>query len=547
VAALAGLSAAASLLEACGSAAGPPAPSAAPTPVPTEPTRPPIAATVVVAAPTAAPAAAGAATPPNMDPNATITIAESRTSDTLDPLKHFNFQNSDTNRHLFDALLWARPDTSLEPGLAVAWENPSPTTWVFKLREGVKFHDGGEFTAEDIKVTLERLVDPKTAAPQMFVWEKDIFTKLEARDTHTLVVETARPFGPMLLNLSYLQILPAWTKDPEKAATIAAKPIGTGTGRFVSMVGDTLTLERYDGFWRTPYPHWKSLVFRFIPDPLTRLNALKAGEVDIIDRVPGEQLAQIEADPNLMIHRKVGVVNTFIGINCSKKPFDNVKVRQALNHAIDKEGIIKSILGGTATPATAPIGPAIRGVNKTLPPYTFDQAKAKDLLKEGGYADGFEMTILAVPSAAPHALEVVEASADMLSKVGIKANVRKVEAAEQSSIINGPPEAWDAYYSIWGSITGDTDIGLSRFRQGASPFKYDSPDAQKHFEGQRYNTDQKAREEAAGKMQEIVWNEAPSVFLYWEDVIYAAHKRIKEFDPSPTYQVDLRTIWAEKR
>ncbi len=340
--------------------------------------------------------------------------------------------------HIFDSLVdFTGPNLTLKPMLAVRWENPNPTTWRFHLRRGVKFHNGDPLTAEDVKFTVDTQLANKGSSINAYLGPTE---GARVIDPYTIEITTKTPFPPLLFNLTRLHILPR-AYDKLGAEAFAAKPIGSGPYRFVEWPrGQRIVLDVNPDYWggqATP----KRLVFRPIVDPSTRAAELRAGGVDIVSNPPIPQVKELSTgDTTIMTVPGARVIA--YPMNTLQKPLNDVRVRRALNYAVDREAIVKSLLQGYGKTTGQPFSSGWLGYDPEIKPYPYDPAQAKKLLAEAGYASGFEVTWNISTGAFIADKEIAEAAAAMLGQVGVKARLVPTERAKiqrdlQSSTFDG--------------------------------------------------------------------------------------------------------------
>ena len=340
--------------------------------------------------------------------------------------------------HLYDALIdFTGPDLALKPMLAVRWENPNPTTWRFTLRRGVKFHNGDPLTAEDVKFTVDTQLANKGSSINAYLGPTE---GARVIDPQTVEITTKTPFPPLIFNLTRLHILPrAYARVGMDA--FAAKPFGSGPYRFVEWQrGQRIVLEANPDYWGgQPTP--KRLVFRPIADPSTRAAELRAGGVDIITSPPIAQVKELNTGDTTILTVPGARVIAY-PINALQKPLNDVRVRRALNYAVDRETIVKSLLGGLGRATGQPFTPGWLGYDPEIGPYPYDPAQARRLLADAGYPSGFEVTWNISVGVFVADKEVAEASAAMLGQVGVRVRLVPTERAKiqqdlQSSTFDG--------------------------------------------------------------------------------------------------------------
>jgi peptide/nickel transport system substrate-binding protein len=328
--------------------------------------------------------------------------------------------------HIFDGLIdFTGPDLALKPMLAVRWENPTPTTWRFHLRRGVKFHNGDPLTAEDVKFTIETQLANKGSTVNSFLGPTE---GARVIDPHTIEITTTRPFPPLLVNISRLHILPR-AYEKLGADAFAAKPIGAGPYRFVEWQrGQRVVLEANPDYWAgAPTP--RRLVFRPIPDPSTRTAELKAGGVDIITSPPVGQLKELSTGDTAIVTVPAARVIAY-PMNTLQAPLNDVRVRRALNNAVDRETIVKSLLQGFGKATGQPFAPGWLGYDPEIKPYPYDPARAKQLLAEAGHGTGFDLTWNISTGIFLADREIAEAAAAMMGQVGVRVRLVPTERAK---------------------------------------------------------------------------------------------------------------------
>jgi peptide/nickel transport system substrate-binding protein len=359
-------------------------------------------------------------------PKAQWVVAIGEEGESLDPPTSMLFTSEIYQQHLFDSLLGIEGEEFKPvPLLAEKWETINPTTWRFHLRKGVKFHDGKPLTAEDVKYSFEQYADPKN---RRSVFARGI-SKIEIRNANTVDLITSEPVSALLFNLTRLQILPKDAREKAGVQAFSEKPIGTGPYKFVEWKRDQqLVLEANPTYWRGQV-NPKRLVFRAIRDASTRAAELRSGGVDIIATPPAPQLEMIDSGDTQVVPVKGGRIIIY-PFNVSAAPFDNKKVREAANLAVNKEAIVKNVLGGRGIVMAGPFTPAWLGYDPSVKPWAYDPAKAKALLAEAGFPNGFDTTWSISSGVFLKDTEIAEAVAGQLRAVGIRAKIVPTERAK---------------------------------------------------------------------------------------------------------------------
>jgi peptide/nickel transport system substrate-binding protein len=351
--------------------------------------------------------------------------------------------------HLFDTLVEVDGVTNeLRPQIAERWEQLSPTSYRFYIRRGVKFHNGTDLTAEDVKFSLDRAIATPAVA-----YIVDFISDVRVENPYQVVVNTHAPYGPALRNLAvpFAAILPkAYVQaNPDR---FIQHPIGSGPYRFVSWSqSDSVRLEAFADYYAGP-AKTKYLVMKVIPEASQRTIALETGEVDLAYDITTNDLKILEANKNLTVFKAPSLTCFYISMNMRKKPFDNKLVRQAVSHAIDRQLIIDTVLSGAGQAADAIIAPAVYGYYKTGVD-AYDPALARRLLTQAGYPNGFTCNIWVNNN--QERVEVCQAVVEMLREVGITA---KLEVMEFGAFIQRTTAAeHDLAYFGWVTSTKDGD------------------------------------------------------------------------------------------
>src|SRR5262245_40577475 len=436
---------------------------------------------------------------------------------TLDPHMHFERVGILVNINMFDSLLHKNGKLAYEPSLATSWKSVSDTVWEFKLRQGVKFHNGETMTAEDVKYSFERVLDPKKKSPQYGNVRAIKEVRITAPDTIQIV--TDKPFPLLLERLVFFPILPK--KYVEKVGDQAfgeSAPIGTGPWKFVEWKRDQhIRLEAFDGHWRGK-PAFKVLVFRAIPEVATQVAELKTGGVDIIRNVSADLVPDLKAHPQTSVSAAPILRVPYAALDMRQPPFDKKAVRQAANYAIDRQAIIQKMMAGLGTEVATVVQPAAFGFDADVKPYPYDPKKAKELLAQAGYPNGVDITL---HSAFVEFRPVFEAICQMLTEVGIRTTPKMWDPGPAwNKFFQGEGKAVNGYYGSWGNYSVfDADAVLH-------PLYHTEPGGwvgkwYVRVEGLdplidegRSTLDAAKRKSAYGRIQRLIREEAPSLFLF---------------------------------
>ena len=404
--------------------------------------------------------------------HATIGIRTEPSS--MDP--HFSYVATSKAQvtNIFDTLIMRDEDLRLTPSLATDWDHIGDGVWEFKLREGVTWHDGEPFTAEDVLFTFERAPDvPNSPAP--FGQFLSQIEEASAPDDMTVRIKSRNPSPQILFDLAEVPIISkhagegASTQDYNSGKAT----IGTGPFKYVSWSpGGTLELSRNDSYWGEK-SHFETVDIVSFPNNASRVAALLAGDVDLIDAVPPESFQTLRDDDQVDIWMIQDVYTAYVHMDTSrdvtpwitakdgseiKNPLLDKRVREALSLSINRFAIIDRLLNGLAEPAGQLAGPTMVGYNHTLAPSAFDPERAKELLAEAGYPDGFKMTIQGPNNRYVADAQIVQAIAQMFGQIGIEADVETMPA--NVFFPRASKREFSAFFLAWGSAQGTAWHGL---------------------------------------------------------------------------------------
>lgn len=408
----------------------------------------------------------------------TLTIGVRGGPDSIDPHFTATGTHAEALKHVFDTLVWSGDGLELEPRLATGWKPINDTTWEFKLRPGVKFHDGSDFTAEDVKFSIERI--PVVAGPNPTTIYVRRVKETKIVDPMTVHVITDGP-APTLPN-DFIRLFivshkaaAGLTKESANAAFNSGKAaVGTGPYKYVSWEpkGD-LVLDRFDGYWGPKEP-WARHVRKEIANDAARVAQLKAGQLDLITRVPATDVAALKRDSKIDVQiidtvyvfnieldmrEKALNVTAKDGSALAANPFLDIRVREAIDMAIDRGALAEIAMEGLGKAVNQMVTPSIFGFNKALPPREYNPAKAKQLLAAAGYPNGFKMQFSFTKDRLPGDTQVGTSVAQMLAAIGIDATPNAQPAA-----VFFPARTrgeFSASMSGWGTLTGEAHYTLS--------------------------------------------------------------------------------------
>jgi len=456
----------------------------------------------------------------------------------LDP--HFSTSSNDIrwSFNVFDNLVSRHPDGKLYPSLATEWKLTAQTTWTFKLRSGVKFHNGDPLTSADVKYSIERTYDPNVKT--MVATILTTIDRIETPDAGTVVIHTKKPDPLLPARLGFYagQIMPKKYFESVGADTFNQKPVGTGPVRFVSWTKDDRVVLDANGDYWGGKPDFDRLIVRALPEMAPRIAALLKGEVDIATQVPPDQLERVRANAGTTSAGALYGGLYVLAVNSKVKPLDNPLVKQALSLAIDRDTIIKELWRGRGI---APSGPIAKGDNHfdaSLPPLAYNPKEARELLKKAGYKNE-EVVIETTAAYMAGDKPMSEAIQAMWKDVGVNA---KVEVFEYS--VRAQKNRDKTFKGLWWSdptsTLRDPDGMMWRLLGPGGPQDY-----WRHAEwdelgnAARFSVDEKFRGEAYKKMTKIFLEHFPwiPVIQPYED--YGLQKYV-EWTPDPLQQLEIR-------
>ncbi|MGM5484276.1 MAG: ABC transporter substrate-binding protein [Nanobdellota archaeon] len=360
---------------------------------------------------------------------------------------HPNMQAYETatlnvNKNIFDSLVQFDHKFKIKPSLAEYWSNPDKLTWRFNLRKGVRFHNGEKMTAEDVKYTFDFIMEDKDNALKNLV---SPIKKVEIVDNYTIDIKTKDPTPVLLHKLADVFIVP---KDHER---LDRWPVGTGPYKLKKYEEEkNVILERFEDYWGKN-ADIETAIMRIIPEAKDRINAFRAGKIDLAEFIPPDQYEELKEEINMVSKPTSRVI--FLGTNFREGPTAELKVRKAMYHAIDEQEIIEEVMKGLAEPATQFVSPEILGYNPEIERLEHDKEKARELLKEAGYEDGFNITLDCPDNRYVKDEEICKRVSEQLGEIGIdvKANAKPKSEFFEKILARES----DFYLLGWVPTTGD--------------------------------------------------------------------------------------------
>ncbi|MCX7141049.1 MAG: ABC transporter substrate-binding protein [Proteobacteria bacterium] len=460
------------------------------------------------------------------------------------------FPNNNIALHVFDSLVLLDADSRLIPGLALSWKALDDTTWEFKLRRGVKFHDGSDFTAEDVAYSIDRVAEVKNSPGPFTVYTKAIVSK-QIVDPYTIRFKTAAPYPLIPNDMSTIYIV------SKKAATGLSTEdfnagkgmVGTGPFKFVSFKrGDRVDLARNDAYWGGK-PAWEKVSVRILANDPTRIAALLSGDVQAIENVPTPDLAKIRANKDLQMSEKVShriiffhvdqtrdqtpFVTDKAGKPLAKNPLKDLRVREAISKAINRQAIKDRVMEGLSVPTKNLVPNPMFGHVPDLKPDAFDLEGAKKLLAEAGYPEGFAMTIHGPNNRYVNDDQILQAVAQMLTRAGIQT---KVEAMPMNVYLGRASKLEFSFAMLgWGASTGEASSPLRSHLVTFSPAKgmgtfawgrYSNPKVDQLLEQALATVDDAKREKLLQDGIRVAMNEQGIIAIHHQISTWATRKGV---------------------
>jgi peptide/nickel transport system substrate-binding protein len=454
---------------------------------------------------------------------ATFRIAVGIDADTLDPIQMTTTTVANMVDYVVETLTAIDPEGRIQPGLAESWQGSADgLVYTLKLRRGVVFHDGTPLDARAVKWNLDRIRDTSLRVPLRASFP---MKEIEAVDATTVRITLAKPFAPFVAALSFTTaaiVSPASATQHGNEHKNIVHPVGTGPYVFKERKrGESITVTLHDRYWGKK-PTYDTVVFRIVPEAATRESLLLAGQVDLIVLPPIADVPALQRNPAVKVLLAPSDRTIFISLNTSKAPLGDRRVRQALNHAVDKQAIVQNVLFGAADVMDAPMAPSLFGYCK-VGAYAYDPARAKQLLAEAGVKPGTRLTFHHPTGRYVQDREASQAVAGYLREVGIEAELQTMDWPSYVAIINtGPAEKTihQLAYLGWAPAFLDSAMQAFQFWSGYHPPKglattfYQNPQVDELVIAAEREPNADRRKALYCDMAKQVWADAPWLFLY---------------------------------
>lgn len=473
----------------------------------------------------------------------------------IDPHFHNLAPNNGVAAHIFDRLVHQDESQRLVPGLATEWRAIDDTTWEFRLRKDVRFHDGSPFDAEDVAATLKR-VPWVPNSPSSFAISTRAIAETVVVDSHTVRFRTNRPYPLLPNDLSTVNIISRRAVEaPTADFNQGRAAVGTGPFRFVEFVpGDRVVVQRNESYWGGQVP-WARVTIKMITNPSARTAALLAGDVQIIDQVLSADMPRIKANPQVAVSRTTSNRLIYLALDQNREqtpfvtdkqgallpnnPFKSRKVRMALSRAINRDAIAQRIFDGEAIPAGGLLPVGFFGASEKLKPETFDPEAARKLLAEAGYPNGFAMTIHGPNDRYPEDEKVLQAIGPMFGRVGVDTRVVTLPWSNFAAQASAPNYAYSLMLVGWGAGTGEVssplrsllatvsrETGMGASNRG----RYSNPLVDEQLSKALSTVDNPARARLLAEAAETAVSDVGLIPLYYQVNLWA-HRRSIQYAP----------------
>ena len=476
------------------------------------------------------PQAAGAAP---QKPTGAITVVQGVDANTLDPSFTNATPESTIRFHIFDTILWRDAKTLKPvPWLAEEFKNIDPLTWEFKLRKGATFHDGSPIDAEAVKFSIDRYANPKiggkTTVPTFS--RQTSYEKTEVVDATTFRIKTTQPSAILTDELTGVPAIPpAYYKDEsaDNLTRVASKPLGGGPYRFVEWQKDQQIVVEVNPSWWGPTQAFERIIFRPIGEDSTRILRLTNGEADVIVNVPPDNINDVNRSEKARVSSVDGLRKIFVGLRGDKPPLNDKRVRLALNYGLNFDAVNRALLNGSGKRAKSMLNPPHEPPDAK--PFEYNINRAKQLLTEAGYPNGFSLDMMAPSGRYIKDKELAQAIAQEWEKIGVKANVQVIAWSQYAGNIlskNGPGPAPLYFLGLGAPVTGQTEMFFVHKDYSLNFTEWQNDEYLKLYDQLTKEMDEKKRQDIMNQAHKILWEEAPWVWVYNQVDHYGVSKKL---------------------
>lgn len=466
-----------------------------------------------------------------------VTFAISTTVDSLDPYNANSSITRSVTKAFYEGLFEFDENLKVKPLLAESYTvSTDGLEYTFKLRQNVKFQDGTDFNADAVKFTLDRVLDKSNGLSRWSQFNR--IDQVSVVDANTVKIKLKEPFSAFITTLAHAAAMMMSPTAVKKWGNkdIAFHPVGTGPFELTEWrQSEHVKVKKFPGYWRKGYPKVDGITFRFVTDNNTRASVIQTGEVQFAYPIPYEQAALLAKSPAITVVNSPSVADTYLSLNNLQKPFNDLRVREAINYAINKEALAKVAFAGYARPMAGVVPQGVAYATK-MAPWPYNPAKARELLKEAGYPSGFT-TVLWSGYNDGTATKVVQFLQQQLAQVGIKVSIEMLESGQRVQRVKQVPDPKTAgirmYYIGWASSTGEADWVLRPLLATDSwppAFEntayYSNPMVDKAIRDALLTTDEAKKTAIYKDAQERVWKDAPWAFLLTRNNVSAHSKKL---------------------
>ena len=481
-----------------------------------------------------------------------VVFAVASTFTTTDPYDANDTLSQAVVKSFYQGLFGFDRSMKMVPVLAESYQaSKDGLVYTVKLKKGIKFHDGTDFNAEAVKANFDRVTNPDNKLKRYSLYNN--IAKTEVVDDYTARITLKTPFSAFINQLAHPSgVMISPTAIAKYGKEIAFNPVGTGPFKFVEWKAtDYLKVAKFDGYWKKGYPKVDTITWRPVVDNNSRAAMMQTGEAQFTFPVPYELDAVLKQKPDLELDAAPSIVLRYLSMNTTQKPFDNPKVREAIAYAINKEALVKVAFNGYATPAQGVVPPGVE-YNVKLGPWPYDVAKAKQLMAEAGYPNGFETELW---SAYNHSIaqKVTQFLQQQLGQIGIKVKITLLEAGQRVEKVESWQDAATApvrlYYVGWSSSTGEADWALRPLLASESipprlfnTAYYKSAQVDADIKGALGTTDKTQKAKFYRDAQETIWKDAPWAPLVVEKLLSAHNKKLTGVYVMPDASFDFTEV-----
>ncbi len=473
-----------------------------------------------------------------MKPGGTLQAALTGEPDTLDPATSTIYTGAQVYDNIFSKLIDIDTDGSLVGVLATDWSATDAKTWVFNLVDNATFHNGEAFTADDVRYTFERILDPKTASSYSPLY--DAIKTVEAASPTQAIFHLKSPFGPFLSNLANNGEIV--NQKAIEAADPARNPVGTGPFKFVEWVqGDHITLQKFDGYFKEGKPYLDGIDFKFLLVDQSRIDGLSSGELNWVDAVPLQSLSSLSTDPSFTyVTSATAGIPDFLALNTTKAPFDNKLVRQAVYWALDRTQIRDVAYSGAGEVGIEEVPTGSTWFDGASP-VTPDISKANGLMAQAGFANGLTVEFLGLPQY-PELLKTGEVVREQLKQIGITMNIKQVDVSVWfNAFIKGNYQITSAYQER--TIDPDNFYSLVLRTGGAiNTTFYSNPAADALIDQARGETDDATRSGLYQQLRQIIFEDVPLIFAHYETINYLMNPNVAGSTVNATLELRMENV-----